>query len=104
MKKGISIPINTLVMLSIAVVVLLAVVAWFMLSFSGSSDTLLKQQAFKDCCVSYVSAQCQDSPDSWKCPATPQFDQESLKERAKRIGLSEDEQIKAACGCAEPIE
>ena len=103
MKKGISIPINTLVMLAIAIIVLLAATAWFMLSWTSSSDTMMRQQALKDCCIGYVSAGCEALPDAWTCPATESgFPQESLTARAGRAGITgaaEYGNIQDACGC-----
>ena len=98
MKKGISIPINTLVMLAIAIVVLLAVVAWFMMTFFTGTENLTVQQAFSICCVAYTSTNCDTDPSSFTCSERGNFPEESLEDRAKRASIP-TEKIKTACNC-----
>ena len=104
MKKGISMPINTLVMLAIAIIVLLAATAWFMLSWTRSSQGLDSQQKFKDCCIGYVQANCPSDTSTWTCKVyegEPEDGSIDLEYRADEAGIPTS-QIPAACGC--PID
>lgn len=57
MKKGISLPTNTLVILIIAVIVLLAVAALFMMGWIGTGKITL-EQALNDGCSKWVIKGC----------------------------------------------
>ncbi|MCD6398754.1 MAG: hypothetical protein J7L08_02430 [Candidatus Aenigmarchaeota archaeon] len=56
MKKGMSLPINIVVILVVAVIVLLAVVVFFMGSFSGSSEGMDCESKLRTGCTQFVLA------------------------------------------------
>ena len=58
MKKGISIPITTLVTLAVAVIVLLAAVAWFMGAFGPTASQQTLRQNFDNACVGWARTNC----------------------------------------------
>ncbi len=58
MEKGVSIPINTLVMLAVAIIVLLAAVAWFMGAFGPTAQQQTLQQNFNSKCQSWALSNC----------------------------------------------
>ena len=58
--KGVSIPINTLVMLAVAIIVLLATVAWFMGAFGPAATEETRYQKFKTNCTIWVLTNCED--------------------------------------------
>ena len=106
MKKGISIPINTLVMLAIAVIVLLAVTAWFMLVWTRQGESVDAQTRFQSCCQGYVAAGCPGEPSDWDCNIYPDEKDKysggtkpTLKQRANAAGIFDGDNIKKACGC-----
>lgn len=53
--KGISLPINMLVVLAISIVVLLAVVAFFMGTFGGQASGIREKGKINACCQDYVA-------------------------------------------------
>jgi len=59
LRKGISIPINTLVMLAIAIIVLLATVAWFMGAFAPTATQQKLQGDFRNSCSFWVNSNCE---------------------------------------------
>ncbi len=61
MKKGVSIPINTLVMLAVAIIVLLAAVAWFMGAFAPTATSANLKQRFDTSCISWTGTNCEDA-------------------------------------------
>ena len=61
--KGIELPINVLVIVAVAVIVLLGIVALFMIGFSPFS-TVSGQESYKNAaCTQLVRGGCVDSPD-----------------------------------------
>ncbi|MBI5355819.1 MAG: DUF4006 family protein, partial [Candidatus Aenigmarchaeota archaeon] len=60
MRKGMQLPINTMVGLAVAVVVLLAIVAFFMSVTAPTSEKQVARQKFSNCCVTYVQLGCRD--------------------------------------------
>ena len=104
MKKGISIPISTLVILAIAIVVMLAIIAWFMGAFTPSGRQLSAQQKFNMACRTWSISNCAGNPPRGVCEAyrnmTGSFidcsDTSSLSESTK-------EAIARACGCTPPF-
>lgn len=57
-RKAIALPINMLVILAIAIIVLLAVVAFFMGVFTGQTGQMTRQQKITECCQKYVNQGC----------------------------------------------
>lgn len=122
-KKGLELPVNMLVLLAIAVIVLLSAVAWFILTFSGTTQSQTQAQQFQSCCSKYVVAGCPGDATKWPADTiTPvcgfndngagggvaaNGDQEgaepdwTLKDLAARLGIAQSSaDIKKACGCA----
>jgi len=64
LRKGISIPINTLVMLAIAIIVLLATVAWFMGAFAPTATQQKLQADFRNSCSDWITRNCEESNDA----------------------------------------
>lgn len=62
--KGVSIPINTLVMLAVAIIVLLAAVAWFMGAFSPTSSAASYKQNFDTSCMKWLPSNCNLAADA----------------------------------------
>ena len=58
MKKGISIPISTLVILAISIIVMLAIIAWFMGVFTPSGQQMSDSQKFNMACRTWVTTNC----------------------------------------------
>lgn len=105
MRKAISIPIHTLVMLAIAIIVMLAVIAWFMGGFSGPGGQVNAQQRFNSKCIDWAESNCarpllqeyipsdvcnaykdfKGLPDDWNCQTEDHY-----------------EMIASACGCTAP--
>jgi len=67
MKKGVSIPINTLVMLAVAIIVLLAAVAWFMGAFAPTATSSNLKQRFDTSCISWTTTNCKSYTHSAGC-------------------------------------
>lgn len=95
MRKGIELPINTLVVVAIAVIILLAVAAFFMGGFAGASESMQKRQAFLNACQPYTQLGCQGLPSN------------TLKGfYTDWTGISSptNDEVKSACGCFGPAE
>ena len=98
--KGVSIPINTLVMLAVAIIVLLAAVAWFMGAFAPTASQQTYKQKFDSACTSWVSSNCaldgssDDVPDAI-CNAYNDLMQSTATTCTHAT-------VAAACGCTAP--
>ncbi len=96
--KGIELPINTLVVVAVAVIILLGVVAFFMGGFGPVSASMQKRQEFLNECQPYVQLGCQGDPSS-----TIQNKYYNWIENAptKTAGNNKAEldKIKQSCGC-----
>lgn len=57
-KKGMELPINTLVVVAIAVIVILAIAAFFMGGFGGSSKDVQNRQNFLNSCSAWTQSGC----------------------------------------------
>lgn len=60
-KKGMELPINTLVVVAIAVIVILAIAAFFMGGFGGSSKDVQNRQNFLNACSGWSQTGCGDN-------------------------------------------
>ena len=58
LRKGMELPINTLVVVAIAVIVILAIAAFFMGGFGGSSKDMQNRQAFMNACSAWTQTGC----------------------------------------------
>ena len=98
--KGVSIPINTLVMLAVAIIVLLAAVAWFMGAFVGSATPQTLRQNFQNSCIKWATLNCRGEVPPDVCDAYKKmigddtFDCSDENNRKK---------IAKLCGCSEPF-
>ncbi|MFZ3077648.1 MAG: hypothetical protein WA139_04290 [Candidatus Aenigmatarchaeota archaeon] len=61
LKKGMELPINTLVVVAIAVIVILAIAAFFMGGFGGSSKDIQNRQAFLNACSAWTQSGCNNA-------------------------------------------
>lgn len=96
--KGIELPINTLVVVAVAVIILLGVVALFMGGFSGASTSLQKRQTFLNECQSYTQLGCKDNPSS--TIQNKYYDWvENAPTKTAGNNKAELDKIKQACGC-----
>jgi len=95
--KGVSIPINTLVMLAVAIIVLLAAVAWFMGAFAPTATESSLKQRFDSSCMTWSMSNCGGMPPGKVCDAYEDLTGEGCTSAAnnKTIALS--------CGCSEPL-
>ena len=97
MKKGISIPISTLVILAISIVAMLAIIAWFMGVFTPSGQQMSDSQKFNMACRSWVTTNCAGSPpgsvcDAYKTVTGRNYDCDILTPTQK-------DEMARACGC-----
>jgi len=98
-KKGMELPVNTLVVVAIAVIVILAVAAFFMGGFGGSSKLIQNQQDFKNSCSAWTQTGCAGS-------APIGLDEKFLKwqpdKQDELNGMSENDKtdyLAGMCGC-----
>ncbi|MFB6076013.1 MAG: hypothetical protein ABEK17_02615 [Candidatus Aenigmatarchaeota archaeon] len=95
-KKGVSLPVNVLVILAIAVIVLVGLISFFSGSMSGSSESISNQQVFSTCCTNYIQAGgCSDST----VKASGFTCQNGKKLDAVATDLGYGGNIDDACGC-----
>ncbi len=97
-KKGISLPIDMLVILAIAVIILIAIVAVFMGVWNPFATNQQQRANFNSACQILVNTGCSGDPSSSLCAA------------AKGVVLASDDptpcgdeaeklQVKVGCGC-----
>ena len=73
MKKGISLPINVLIILAIAVVVLAVLIGFLMRIWGPSTNPMICQSNFQSECMKFISAGgCKDPPEA--SISDPQFE------------------------------
>lgn len=92
-------PINTMVGLAVAIVVLLAIVAFFMSITGPTSENQVARQKFSNCCVTYVQLGCRDDRlAEFRCTAG------YLTDLAAAADIQPGD-VRYACGCiAKPGE
>lgn len=100
MKKGVSIPINTLVMLAVAIIVLLAAVAWFMGAFGPTATESNLKQRFDTSCIKWTSSNCEPNGDG--VDDVPDNICDAYNELMKTTGNCIHDSVASACGCIEP--
>ncbi len=101
--KGISLPIDMLVILAIAVVVLIAVIAVFMGVWSPFAGDQQKRAAFQSACGQWASQGCPDTDDAGKVPVNVCTAAKGYIMGVASDGACDDSNrnnIKRACGCA----
>lgn len=105
MRKGLALPINTMVALAIAIVVLLAMVAFFMGIIGPAGRQQTEEQKYRNCCSGYVSSGCKDSGTDWTavdlypCGKDDEGNDVALGQLGAAIGVFTEDDIKSACGC-----
>lgn len=87
MKKGISLPINLIVILAVVVIVLLLLVSFSMSSIMSSSEDISEEQKFRTMCMNFIEYNCRAD-----------YMSEDLKEYCSDKGWT-DGQCASACGC-----
>ena len=90
--KGVSITTNTLVMLAVAIIVLLATVSWFVGGFGGAAEQSNIRQSFHNNCIRWAMNNCEGDAD-----ATTQQAYEDMSGKTY-----DKDDAAAACGCVEP--
>jgi hypothetical protein len=110
MKKGITLPINTLVIVAIAVIILLALAAFFMGGFAPTSQKMQQRQEFLNACQVWTQFNCDENygnindifkkynvwTEKYKTGGTPCTQLGTPGCPTKDDVLSE---LKSACGC-----
>ena len=104
--KGVSIPINTLVMLAVAIIVLLAAVAWFMGAFGPTAQEQTHKQKFDALCMQWSTSNCAEGAfgdeDTDGTPDRLCEAYNGMNNRAADTACSDWESVAAACGCIPP--
>ncbi|MFB6076012.1 MAG: hypothetical protein ABEK17_02610 [Candidatus Aenigmatarchaeota archaeon] len=105
-KKGVSLPVNVLVILAIGIVVLVGLLAFFSGTTGETGGQVNAQTKFNNCCNFYLRSGCQSIPsgvDVVGCPSG-----ESLWDLAKEANIVADTakfdddnwaRVNATCGC-----
>ena len=97
--KGVSIPINTLVMLAVAIIVLLAAVAWFMGAFGPTATESNLKQRFDTACIKWTSSNCEKDTTTDNVPDNICT---AYNDLMKTTGDCTHASVASACGCIEP--
>ncbi|RLJ03467.1 MAG: hypothetical protein DRP11_00625 [Candidatus Aenigmatarchaeota archaeon] len=95
-RKGVSLPINTLVILAIAIIVLLAIVAFFMGAFTPGAEVQKARADFNKACGALVN-DCSKDPDTITGLRDAYCTMNGLS-GAACTGAPDDD-IRRACGC-----
>ena len=112
-RKGVALPVETLVLLAIAIIVLLSIVAWFVGTFSAGTAGQTESQQFQNCCSKYVTAGCPGDASTWPGTSVCGYNDVNrngakdgtdadwtLGTLAARLGITQDSaSIKKACNC-----
>lgn len=102
-KKGLALPIDTMVALAIAIVVLLALVAFFMGGVKSNTAAQTSQQRFQSCCQGYVLGGCGDVPETHDCGVDEKGNNVNLAQLASAIQIYGDSSVRTACQCVGSI-
>lgn len=97
--KGLALPIDTMVALAIAIVVLLALVAFFMGGVKSNTTANVSQQRFQSCCQGYVLGGCGGVPETHDCGVNEKGEKVNLAQLASAIQIYGDGSIRSACQC-----
>ena len=97
MNKGMQLPINIMVGLAVAVVVMLALVSFFMGIFGPQAEGTAKVQNFNNCCLNYNLLLCPTDKDSG-APTNIKCGSSDIYSLAATAGIGEGS-IPRACGC-----
>ncbi|MFB6088219.1 MAG: hypothetical protein ABEK36_00390 [Candidatus Aenigmatarchaeota archaeon] len=90
-KKGVSLPVNVLVVLAIAIVVLLGVITFFSGSLTPTQESMTRQRALNMACTSFVqSGGCSaGNPGAIASSIkTPGVEEDNLEKLAGKMGTS----------------
>jgi len=84
--KGVSLPVNTIVVIALAVLVLLAVATWFVIEMGKHSQTIECEDVWNKACIQWKVSNCnqtefENSVKNWN-------------------GIDGDNSIRKACECA----
>ncbi len=99
-EKGMELPVNTLVIVAIAVIVILAIAAFFLGGFGGSSKDVQNRQAFLNSCSAWTQSGCNNDDYDSSIKDTFLVWQPIQKEQLD--GKSDPEQkdyLASKCGC-----
>lgn len=100
--KGVSIPINTLVMLAVAIIVLLAAVAWFMGAFGPAARESSLRQALHNACDQWALTNCNGTVPWNVCLAYANFTRDETISKNQRECNKHKDEIAQACQCTKP--
>jgi len=90
--KGVAISIEVLVALAIALIVLLAAIAWFMGSFGKTAAAQTVKQNFDTSCMTWAMSNCDGSVPTEVCAAYKEI-------FPSADCVSDRDKIAVACGC-----
>ena len=103
MRKGIELPMNTLVVVSIAVLILMAMIAFFMSGFKNPSSSQTKYNKVLSECQKWVANGCEgDVPDSLGKAYCEWKGEGKWDSNKKSCGSGSDitSDIKSVCQCS----
>ncbi len=104
MEKGVALPINTVIILVLAGIVLVALVAMFIGRMFSSESAMDTQKVWSTCCVSYCHS-TSGEPSDYCCAdcGAEEEERQMLDELAVQLGKTGPdptrEQVLDACGC-----
>lgn len=99
MKKGMELPVNTLVVVAIAVIVILAIAAFFMGGFGGSSKDIQNRQTFLNACGSWVQTGCNNADYDTSIEQAFSVWQPNVDLENTPTGQSKIDYLASKCGC-----
>ncbi len=102
MRKGLELPMNTLVVVAIAIIILLAVAAFFTGIFGKSGKKWEYKQEFDDACRIYVANGCKGSVPEQVKNAYAKWVSDGKKTNYDDLPETEkprDEELKRMCKC-----
>ncbi|TRZ54959.1 hypothetical protein D4Q76_01360 [archaeon] len=99
LKKGMELPINTLVVVAIAVIVILAIAAFFMGGFGGSSKDIQNRQAFMNTCSGWVQTGCNNADYDSSIEQSFKVWQPNVDLDSPPTGQSKIDYLASKCGC-----
>ena len=95
--KGLELPINIIVIIVLAVVVLIAGLFLFMGSWQSSGGATQSESIFRSLCNQLLQKNCEPSPNT--ITTTISGKTYTLKDMCAQRGISGDDACKQACGC-----
>lgn len=103
-RKGITLPINLIVILAVAVIVLVTLLALYFGVIPPGQQAMGQRAQFDACCLQYINKNptCQDSAVNFNCPESKKTLGTlagNLNIGKGKVGNKKEKAIKKACGC-----